>query len=190
MKTSQKGFIAPILLALVAILLAGGAYAYLQKNQTNQPTATIPNSQATSTAQTSNSQTAGWKTYINSKRDFTLQYPATDRISYDGGESGIIQVVFSSTAAMFGPAYIAIFVETISGRNCHHALCNVPTISQISYNGIVWENIGPDEYCDIGPCAPSKNVVYRTTRGESRYYITFDAPDQAESVLKTFKFNP
>lgn len=38
MKTTQKGFIVPLLLALVAVLvLGGGAYVYVQNNQTNQP---------------------------------------------------------------------------------------------------------------------------------------------------------
>ncbi|MCR4276433.1 MAG: hypothetical protein NUV90_03545 [Candidatus Parcubacteria bacterium] len=47
MKTKQKGFISPLLLALIAVLLiGGGVYAYVQ------------NKQATPITQTSNSQTS------------------------------------------------------------------------------------------------------------------------------------
>lgn len=59
MENLQKGFIVPLLLALIALLLiGGGAYVYTQKKQENPPVmenVTLP--QATSTAQTSNSQT-------------------------------------------------------------------------------------------------------------------------------------
>ena len=42
MKTSYKGFIAPLLLALIALLLVGGgAYVYVQKNQSANATPTI-----------------------------------------------------------------------------------------------------------------------------------------------------
>lgn len=73
-----KGLIAPLLLALIAIfLIGGGTYVYLQKNQGNQPVigdVTLP--EATSTAQASFSQTAGWKTYVNKTSRYEIKYPA------------------------------------------------------------------------------------------------------------------
>jgi hypothetical protein len=45
----QKGFIVPLLLALVALLLASGAYVYMQKNQAKQSAVVTPLTQATST---------------------------------------------------------------------------------------------------------------------------------------------
>jgi hypothetical protein len=70
MKTSHKGFIAPLLLALIVIMLiGGGVYVYQQNKQANQPTTAI------STTQTPNSQTADWKTYTNTKYGYSLQYP-------------------------------------------------------------------------------------------------------------------
>ena len=66
MKISQKGFIAPLLLALIALLLiGGGAYVYIQNKQPNQP-ATIP--------------TSDWKTYTNSQYKFQFMYPADAEI--------------------------------------------------------------------------------------------------------------
>ncbi|MCX6787323.1 MAG: hypothetical protein NTY93_02245 [Candidatus Kaiserbacteria bacterium] len=41
MKNSQRGFVMPLLLAIIAILLiGGGAYVYMQNKQTNQPATT------------------------------------------------------------------------------------------------------------------------------------------------------
>ncbi|MEK7086179.1 MAG: hypothetical protein AAB951_00145 [Patescibacteria group bacterium] len=53
MKTTQRGFITPLLLALIAIfLLASGAYVYVQNNQSNQPvTTTLSDEQTLQIAQ-------------------------------------------------------------------------------------------------------------------------------------------
>lgn len=57
----HKGFISPLLLALIALLLiGGGTYVYVQKNQTNQSATT---------------QTSDWKTYTNTQYGYTLNYP-------------------------------------------------------------------------------------------------------------------
>lgn len=53
----QKGFIAPLLVVLVAILLIGGAYSYVQSNRTVTQQAT------------------GLKTYQNKKYGFKFEYP-------------------------------------------------------------------------------------------------------------------
>lgn len=68
MNTSQKGFIVPLLLVIIALLLVGGAYVYTQPKQESQ-------SAKTSTTETSNTQTTDWKTYSNSKLGFEFQYP-------------------------------------------------------------------------------------------------------------------
>lgn len=70
MKTYHKGFVTPLLLALIAILLlGGGAYVYMQKNQANQPV--IENSTATSAA----NQYVGWNTYTNTQYGYSIKYP-------------------------------------------------------------------------------------------------------------------
>lgn len=68
----QKGFVVPLLLALIALVfIGGGTYVYVQNKQANQPVI------ATSSAQTSNSQTVGWKTYTDNVIGFQFQYPST-----------------------------------------------------------------------------------------------------------------
>ena len=50
MKTTQRGFIVPLLLVIIAVLLlGGGVYVYVQKNQTNQSAIVSATAEATST---------------------------------------------------------------------------------------------------------------------------------------------
>lgn len=71
MKTCQKGFVSPLLLALIAVLLVGGgAYAYMQNKQASQPAVTDSTATATSTT-----DTASWQTYTNTQYGYTLNYP-------------------------------------------------------------------------------------------------------------------
>lgn len=68
----QKGFIVPVLLIIIAILLLGGGAYVFQSKQTSPSEAVAPTAQATSTAQTSD-----WKTYTSTKYGFSFQYPAS-----------------------------------------------------------------------------------------------------------------
>src|SRR5680860_134351 len=74
MKTSPKGFISPLLLALIAVLiLGGGAYVYMQNK---------PDSQFATT------QTSDWKTYTNTQYGFEFKYPDINaRLKTVGGWS-------------------------------------------------------------------------------------------------------
>jgi hypothetical protein len=74
---NQKGFIVPLLIAIIAVLLIGGG-VYIYSNEkveapivvdTNVPT------QATSTQATS-TQTSDWKTYTNTQYGFSFSYPS------------------------------------------------------------------------------------------------------------------
>lgn len=58
MKTSHKGFIAPLLLIIIALLLAGGGALYIQNKQV------VPTG-----------ETAGWETYTNSQYKYSFKYP-------------------------------------------------------------------------------------------------------------------
>ncbi|MDO8551931.1 MAG: hypothetical protein Q7S01_00190 [bacterium] len=84
MPIGRQGFISPLLLALIAILvLGGGAYVYVHnKKQGNQPVAS--STQATSTAQTLDLKTspppqAGMLRY-QSSLGFSIDYPEKWRI--------------------------------------------------------------------------------------------------------------
>lgn len=109
MKTSQKGFIVPLLLIIVAVLLAGGgAYFYTQKNTSENPAPTgdVVLPQATSTTQTSNPQTKVASQLALDLANVTPQF--IDENGYGGLQDGKPLPVFATTikkdiAAIFTP---------------------------------------------------------------------------------------
>ncbi|MFA6414489.1 MAG: hypothetical protein WC217_01985 [Candidatus Paceibacterota bacterium] len=126
MDTSQRGFIVPLLLIFVAILLVGGgAYVYLQQKQDASPSISeSPVAQASSTAQTSDSQTVGWKTYSDTYIGYRIKYPtentrldkSTDDpctvISY---KEGFVAIDCDSSLHTFSPDnYHAVPTETVT----------------------------------------------------------------------------
>ncbi|MSR78548.1 MAG: hypothetical protein EXS59_00155 [Candidatus Taylorbacteria bacterium] len=92
MKNSQKGFIVPLLLGIIAILVVGGGVYIYESKRVEVPavvdTGTQPanqNQQQTNTqtppviAQqniSNNSETVNWKTYQNSSEKYSVKYPA------------------------------------------------------------------------------------------------------------------
>lgn len=126
MKTRQKGFIAPLVLTIVAILvLGGGAYVYLQQKQANPPatenvtlpqaTSTIPaTNQTAPVVQTTNSQTADWKTYTNAQHGYTIQYPADVEITLWGDGVGHYTLTDSITTTT---SWYASTCVTLSKKN-------------------------------------------------------------------------
>jgi hypothetical protein len=78
MKNSQKGFIAPVLITIIALLvIGGGSYIYFNKGNVNQDN---PN-KAISTTSTSTDVTTDWKTYTNSQYGFTFKHPKDTSVS-------------------------------------------------------------------------------------------------------------
>ena len=77
----KKGFIVPILIAIIALLVAGGG-AYIYQNKKTEVPAVVDTTtqqlnqiqQQTKSSQTDTS-TLNWETYSNA--DFSLKYPAT-----------------------------------------------------------------------------------------------------------------
>ncbi|MDO8604009.1 MAG: hypothetical protein Q7K40_01185, partial [bacterium] len=79
MKNSQKGFIVPVLLALIATLLVGGGtYIYIHNKTANQL------EDASFAA-----QTVGWKTYSNTTSGVTFKYPPNWLIRETTDKSGV-----------------------------------------------------------------------------------------------------
>jgi len=83
MKITQRGFIVPLLVLIVAILvLGGGAYIYTSNQQSAAPMVATSTTQAT-TAKTQSTQDAGvsmtgWSTFVNTKLGYSFQYPKSE----------------------------------------------------------------------------------------------------------------
>ncbi|MFA5841701.1 MAG: hypothetical protein WC835_01910 [Candidatus Paceibacterota bacterium] len=75
---NHKGFITLLLLTLVTALLIGGViYAYVRNRQGNQPAVAVADAATltTSIVPASTSQTSNWKTYSNTKFNYSIRYP-------------------------------------------------------------------------------------------------------------------
>lgn len=210
MKISHKGFIAPLLLALVALLLiGGGVYVYVQSKQTNQPIT------ATSTTQTSNSQTATWKTYQNDK-GFEIKYPAsnwrvemkngggsitatsqaeifaivnsdgTDSVSFDIGTLGSERLISSRVAAKNLSQYVNLLPKTDqTGKVIRKFVQVVTTAGQQAYWYQTYEWSVAKQIYDWS------SQVY-LQHGNDIYEIGINpsATNVSNQILSTLKFNP
>lgn len=84
---SQKGFIAPLLLVLIAfLLLGGGAYVYVQQKQANQAAVASPIVEATSTAQMQTSRSIKDVHKGDTFGDLTIKDVGYATSSYNGKE--------------------------------------------------------------------------------------------------------
>ncbi|GEM_PF-5675366 len=86
MKNSQKGFVVPLLIAIIAVLVIGGGVYVYENNKTKAPvvdTATQQQDQSqqqinsqSPTPATQSNQAFSWKTYSNPEHQFSIQYPS------------------------------------------------------------------------------------------------------------------
>ena len=191
MKTSQKGFISPLLLALVALLLAGGgAYVYVQNKQVKQ-SETVNSTTATSTAQTSDVQTADWKTYTNTRFGFEVKYPSDwsgnqlgNKDAYYGGDQYQLNNNKGDEENVHYSFYISSEMEvdlSCSGK-----------IKSITFNDIAWSI-----YTDTCPESPGTHIYANTNRPKFGLNIVVVSGKNLEETLKelniilsNFKFIP
>ncbi|MCX6752632.1 MAG: hypothetical protein NTZ87_04025 [Candidatus Nomurabacteria bacterium] len=89
MKNSQKGFIVPLLIAIIAVLVIGGGVYIYNNKKVGEPVlpedtttqTTTQNQQQTNTRtlpvtlDLSSSSTSNWKTYTNNEYGFEFKYP-------------------------------------------------------------------------------------------------------------------
>ena len=174
MKTSQKGFISPLLLALIAVLvIGGGAYVYVEKKQGNRPM-----------AQTSNSQMADWKTYANSLYGFSFRYPSNFVMDNQNTNKITIPVAMISTFAPLPNAQSMDQIEVVKTSALPMgSLCSKNIISNRDMLDTGWVDQAGGQYRAL--CFISEDITLVVTSATSRFTKAI-----AESVLKTFKFNP
>jgi len=89
MKNSQKGFVVPLLIAIIALLVVGGGIYIYENNRTTTPAVISTGTQtppASSEQNVPNNSpvvvknplaTSGWQTYSSAQYGFSFQYPST-----------------------------------------------------------------------------------------------------------------
>ncbi|MCR4276432.1 MAG: hypothetical protein NUV90_03540 [Candidatus Parcubacteria bacterium] len=191
MKTSQKGFISPLLLALIAVLLiGGGVYAYVQNKQASQPVA---------------AQTSDWKTYTNSQYGFEVKYPLNwfliDCVSYVGFSYSQSKLPLCSTNQ--SPPHINItvtegstpgiekYIEDAQNSLVDYSKTEMKVggnVSATKLSGLAKAVDGP------GPTAGTQVVKVLFSRSNTIYqvyYYMLDNKDYSQvfdQMLSTFKF--
>jgi hypothetical protein len=75
MKNLQKGFVVPLIIAIVAVLTIGGGIYYSQK-KSEVPSNTISGSNSTASSKNVSDEMSGWKTYRNDQLGFEFKYPS------------------------------------------------------------------------------------------------------------------
>lgn len=158
MKTTQRGFIVPLLLIIAAILLAGGgAYFYTQTKSENSPvTENVTLPQATSTAPTSPA----------SAKDVAKQVPFISSLSPSSGPGGTTVTINGSDLTQESVIYFdGGVVQNLQKYNGSPSF-RVP--SSVS-------NCPPGAYCIAGPqlIPPGPYTVQVVNANEKSNIVTF-----------------
>jgi len=191
MKNSQKGFAMPVILILVALLvIGGGAYVYMQNKQANQPATPSSPTQATSTMQTSVSQTADWKTYIDPDNRFSLEYPSTLTISSEKSSHNQVDTVRFLSSPSLASTVIQVGIFSTSSRwpdlktlvNDQYLMSkggNTPVpIFKVVSGGLKLQDVGlvAGSHLFVGQLNSSKFIVF-----------SFKDENLVDKVLSSFK---
>jgi hypothetical protein len=108
----NRGFIVPLIVAIVAVLIAGGAYMIWRNNNVSTVTNDSANVSTTNTTNSGQSvETANnvsistptpnnnWETYISTSTDFSIQYPQGWMVTEYQSPALGFQVTFSSPSS-------------------------------------------------------------------------------------------
>lgn len=84
----KKGFVVPLLLAIIAVLVIGGGVYVYQSKKAEAPA--VVDAQVQQTNNSDSVDTANWKTYTNEKYGFSFQYPASVDVHDDCCQGGMV----------------------------------------------------------------------------------------------------
>ncbi|OGG92765.1 hypothetical protein A2609_03135 [Candidatus Kaiserbacteria bacterium RIFOXYD1_FULL_47_14] len=187
MKTTQRGFVVPLLIVIIALLLAGGgAYVYVQQG----------------TTQTSNSQIAGWETYKN--LGFEISYPTAWIIDKSSESQGVIWLRTKSRQAdLDAKKMTRVFDIEI---RVYNTVAELPNNEQDKFSFANWIDMKADEYgfVDRTPIMIDGVSGYKGVTGGEVFgdYLQFvenkgkiyevgingKATEEEMNIVKSFKF--
>jgi len=179
----KKGFIVPMLLAIIALLVVGGGM-YILNNKKAEAPAPVDNTETQQTSQiqqqTSTQTTpvntqannSNWKTYTNTQYGFEFKYPAdfhiNEGIDYKCADQNCLNVVITNGTRSYG---ILINSPELKRKSS--------VTEQIFYNGI---KIIKSPY--------DKGTLYEFSNRKNLFIIATvgDSDDFYNQILSTFKF--
>ncbi|MFZ2167291.1 MAG: Ser-Thr-rich GPI-anchored membrane family protein [Minisyncoccia bacterium] len=188
MKTS-RGFIVPLLLIVIALVFAGGgAYVYTQK-KSEVPSVAQNLPVAASTAQTSDSKTADWKTYTNGALGFSIKYPTDwkiDSLRSDRTKSGS-DVVFDIGQP---ESHESITVDTSNLSLDEWAnKMQQAFVTEGTYKGMSRMTMGGQPAVQIDTTAWGQKLI--GVKFDGKLYVFTTGGKMIENgMLGTFKFTP
>ena len=146
-KNSQKGFVVPIIIAIGALLIAGGVYVAWQKNM--MPVLNnnkVDNSSATT-------QTTAWKTYVNEKYGFSFKYPGSFALNSTEQKEGFYEYQLTKIAEVVSEEkYIdkAIFKVTADAGPYNVNSCLTKDYGSQAHTGTSTKNINGNSWYVFG----------------------------------------
>lgn len=194
MKNKQKGFIIPLIIVIVALLVVSGVYIYVNKKVESPTVSNTVSPQSNQTAPivatSDKSLTDNWKTYKNDIYGFEVQYPSNGFLTGDNyrfskdindyvveiripsPQSFMIEVTSQKNLSDFSKSSVALAKQN-GGITSNISVAGVPAIK------IVNKYQSGDEY---------RSVLF--VKNGNGYYINLIGPgfDDSEKMLKTFKF--
>ena len=211
MKNKQKGFVIPILAAIIALLVIGGVtYIYVNNKSLNKYSADVSGISATN-------QTSNWKTYTNAKYGFEFQYPENwvSSISDSGislttpenaeqnkNNQSILPPVFDFSIGYTSNDWFIKNAKSLTGKE----FTNLKNFLKDTYGNVAEINIdGKKAYSTIVSTSKYDYLVYIDT-GKNTYIIlsipcissemlspTLDPKNpkittEAKNIMSTFKF--
>ena len=203
MKNSQEGFVVPLLITIIALLIiGGGVYTYKSNNIATVSTNStevqksnqvqIPDQQKIQNSQSTSQPgpTSAWKTYSNTKYGFEVQYPPNGFLTGDNYRFSadindyVIEIRIPSPQAFLIEVTSQKDLESFSKSSISLAKQNGGTVKNITVGGvpaveIFTKSMEGDEY---------RSVLF--VKNGNGYYINLLGPgfENSEKMLTTFKF--
>jgi len=181
MKTS-KGFIVPLLLALIALLLlGGGTYVYVHNKQLNQ---------------SADVTTSDWEIYSNTQYGFEFMYPSSETIDLVGESDSYQEVVGQKVISIVPEGETAIKITCIKGEDIRCS--NIATadgntiIEQFVMTGNVIAQANLSDGKSLYIALSCDSIIQESQRDPNGAYCqtSSDRVSTFEKILSTFKLNP
>jgi hypothetical protein len=180
MKNSQKGFIIPLVIVIVALLaVGGGTYIYTKDKdaaQTSVSTTATTNIQTSTDNSTTNTD---WKLYSNAQLAISFKYPATDTL-FDDSKGNI-----NLRSKNGSDSYFLVMVsqksidETQKGLPIFTVSSNkINSTENISVNGVTWRKL----------LVANNQVFLLATKNNRTYviqYSTLSTHEPIQDIIST-----